>query len=221
MGTDFLIPGPHAVPTGLVPDLVAALLQKRMTPQTVNAYYNTSFNEIVFPAGILQPADQYASYEPMPGFFIDGRFTLGENIGDVGGLSIAYRAYKIALNGEEAPVIDGLTGDQRFYLGFAQVWQGKIRNDALVTQLKSDPHSPAEFRANGTVRNQDPWYTAFDVKEGDAYHEEYPDVIVVRPAANDQGKENTTTVAEPALPPVHKADGLPEPAARYCLPFTA
>lgn len=201
-----------------------------MTPQTVNAYYNSSFNEIVFPAGILQPpffdpnadmavnygaigvvighemghgfddqgsksdyrgiqrnwwteevraafdqmtgrlADQYAQFEPLAGNFIDGRFTLGENIGDVGGLSMAYQAYQIALNGQEAPVIDGLTGDQRFFLGYAQVWLGKIREEALVSQLKSDPHSPAEFRIQGAVRNHDAWYKAFDVQPTDALY---------------------------------------------------
>ena len=202
----------------------------RMTPQTVNAYYNSSFNEIVFPAAILQPpffdpnadlavnygaiggvighemghgfddqgsksdyagvqrnwwtdsvraafeemtgalADQYQGYEPLPGHFIDGHFTLGENIGDVGGLSMAYRAYRLALGGEEAPVIDGLTGDQRFFLAWAQVWQGKIRDEALISRLKSDPHSPAEFRVNGVVRNHDAWYEAFDVQPADALY---------------------------------------------------
>ena len=202
----------------------------RMTPQTVNAYYNSSFNEIVFPAAILQPpffdpnadlavnygaiggvighemghgfddqgsksdhagvqrnwwtdsvraafeemtdmlAEQYAAYEPLPGHFIDGRFTLGETIGDVGGLSMAYRAYRLALGGEEAPVIDGLTGDQRFFLAWAQVWQGKIRDEALISRLKSDSHSPAEFRVNGVVRNQDAWYEAFDVRPDDALY---------------------------------------------------
>ncbi len=201
-----------------------------MTPQTVNAYYNSSFNEIVFPAGILQPpffdpaadlavnyggigavighemghgfddqgsksdymgvqrnwwtdedranfdvlttalAAQYDQFEPVPGYFIDGNFTLGENIGDVGGLSLAYRAYKMALNGEEAPVIDGLTGDQRFFLSWAQVWQRKYREDALIQRLTSDPHSPSEFRVNGVVRNFDEWYEAFDVQAEDALY---------------------------------------------------
>ena len=201
-----------------------------MTPQTVNAYYNSSFNEIVFPAGILQPpffdpaadpavnyggigavighemghgfddqgsksdwagvqrnwwtdedranfedqaaviADQYAEFEPVPGYFVDGRFTLGENIGDVGGVSLAYRAYRMSLGGEEAPVIDGLTGDQRFFLAWAQVWQRKYRDDALIQRLSSDPHSPAEFRVNGVVRNFDAWYEAFDVQPEDAMY---------------------------------------------------
>ena len=201
-----------------------------MTPQTVNAYYNSSFNEIVFPAGILQPpffdpaadmavnyggigavighemghgfddqgsksdslgvqrnwwtdddrtnfeklttalAAQYDQFEPVPGYFVDGNFTLGENIGDVGGLSLAYRAYKLSLGGEEAPVIDGLTGDQRFFLSWAQVWQRKYREDALIQRLTSDPHSPSEFRVNGVVRNFDEWYEAFDVRPEDALY---------------------------------------------------
>ncbi len=201
-----------------------------MTPQTVNAYYNPSFNEIVFPAGILQPpffdpaadlavnyggigavighemghgfddqgsksdslgvqrnwwsdadranfevlttalAAQYDQFEPVPGYFIDGDFTLGENIGDVGGLSLAYHAYHMALDGEEAPIIDGLTGDQRFFLSWAQVWQRKYREDALIQRLTSDPHSPSEFRVNGVVRNFDEWYKAFDVQPEDAMY---------------------------------------------------
>ena len=99
--------------------------------------------------------------------FIDGNFTLGENIGDIGGLSLAYRAYKMSLNGEDPPVIDGLTGDQRFFLSWAQVWQRKYRDDALIQRLTSDPHSPSEFRVNGVVRNFDEWYEAFSVEEGD------------------------------------------------------
>ncbi|MCH8137185.1 MAG: M13 family metallopeptidase, partial [Proteobacteria bacterium] len=201
-----------------------------MTPQTVNAYYNSSFNEIVFPAGILQPpffdpgadlavnyggiaavighemghgfddqgsksdslgvqrnwwtdadranfdvltsalAEQYSQFEPVPGYFIDGNFTLGENIGDVGGLSLAYRAYHMALDGEEAAIIDGYTGDQRFFLSWAQVWQRKYREDALIQRLTADPHSPSEFRVNGVVRNFNEWYEAFDVQPGDALY---------------------------------------------------
>ncbi|MBL4582725.1 MAG: M13 family metallopeptidase [Gammaproteobacteria bacterium] len=201
-----------------------------MTPQTVNAYYNSSFNEIVFPAGILQPpffdpaadlavnyggigavighemghgfddqgsksdsmgvqrnwwtdvdranfevlttalAAQYDQFEPVEGYFIDGNFTLGENIGDVGGLSLAYRAYKMALGGEAAPIIEGLTGDQRFFLSWAQVWQRKYREDALIQRLTSDPHSPSEFRVNGVVRNFDEWYEAFEVQPDDALY---------------------------------------------------
>ena len=201
-----------------------------MTPQTVNAYYNAQFNEIVFPAAILQPpffdpaadpavnyggigavighemghgfddqgsksdgkgiqrnwwtdgdranfdvktdalAAQYSRFEPIEGNFVDGRFTLGENIGDLGGLSMAYHAYKLSLGGKPAPVIDGFTGDQRFFLAWAQVWKRKSRDAALISQLKSDPHSPAEYRVNGVVRNMDEWYEAFGVTEGDALY---------------------------------------------------
>jgi putative endopeptidase len=106
----------------------------------------------------------------LPGYFIDGNFTLGENIGDLGGMSLAYKAYKVSLGNNEAPIIDGFTGDQRFFLAFARVWQSMIRDDALIQRLTSDPHSPAEFRVNGVVRNIDEWYEAFDVTpEDDLY----------------------------------------------------
>lgn len=201
-----------------------------MTPQTVNAYYNPSFNEIVFPAAILQPpffdlhadpavnyggigavighemghgfddqgsksdskgvqrnwwtdADraafeeltkklgaQYDQYEAVPGGFVDGNFTMGENIGDLGGLAMAYHAYKLSLNGEEAPVIDGLTGDQRFFMAWAQVWKRKYTEEELRTRLKTDPHSPSEYRVNGIVRNMDEWYEAFEISEDDAMY---------------------------------------------------
>ncbi len=198
-----------------------------MNPQTVNAYYNPVWNEIVFPASILQPpffnvnaddavnyggigavigheighgfddqgrkfdgdgnlrdwwteedivlfderkeklAAQYNSYEVIDGLTINGEFTSGENIGDLGGLGIAYQAYKISLDGKEAPVIDGLTGDQRFFLGWSQVWRGKARDEETKRLLTIDPHSPARFRANGAAVNVDAFYEAFDVKEGD------------------------------------------------------
>ena len=201
-----------------------------MTPQTVNAYYNSSFNEIVFPAAILQPpffdlhADpavnyggigavighemghgfddqgsksdwqrvqrnwwtdedraafeklttklgaQYNQYEAVPGGFVDGNFTMGENIGDLGGLAMAYHAYKLSLNGEEAPIIDGLTGDQRFFMAWAQVWKRKYTEDELRTRLKTDPHSPSEYRVNGIVRNMDEWYKAFNISKDDALY---------------------------------------------------
>ena len=101
---------------------------------------------------------------------MNGRFTLGENIGDVGGLSLAYRAYKMSLDGKEAPVIDGLTGDQRFYLAWAQVWRSTQREENGRQRLLTDPHSPEDVRVNGAVRNQDAWYTAFDIKPGDALY---------------------------------------------------
>ncbi|HHL42982.1 MAG TPA: M13 family peptidase [Hellea balneolensis] len=198
-----------------------------MTPQTVNAYYNPGYNEIVFPAAILQapffdpnadPAvnyggigavighemghgfddqgaksdgdgkqrnwwtpedeaafkdrtkvlvEQYSAYEPLPGHHINGELTLGENIGDLTGITMAYAAYKKSLGGKEAPVIDGYTGDQRFFLSYGQIWQRKFREDALINRLKTDPHSPGPYRANGIVRNFDAWYDAFDVKPGD------------------------------------------------------
>jgi putative endopeptidase len=198
-----------------------------MTPQTINAYYNSRLNEIVFPAAILQPpffnaaADdavnygaigavigheighgfddkgsqsdgdgnlrnwwtaedqarfkaktdmlvkQYDAFEPVPGYHVNGALTLGENIGDNSGLAIAYKAYKISLHGKQAPVIDNLTGDQRFFMGFGQVWRSKMRDEAAINQVKTDPHSPGQFRANGTLRNQAAFYEAFGVKEGD------------------------------------------------------
>ena len=198
-----------------------------MTPQTVNAYYNPSQNEIVFPAAILQPpffnakaddaanyggigavigheishgfddqgsqydADgnlrdwwtaedkarfheltnklvaQYEAYEPLPGKHINGKLTLGENIADNVGLQIAYKAYQLSLGGKPAPVIDGMTGDQRFFYGFAQVWRGKVRDEALLSRLVSDPHSPEAFRAIGATSNSDAFQKAFEVKPGD------------------------------------------------------
>jgi putative endopeptidase len=201
-----------------------------MTPQTINAYYNPGFNEIVFPAAILQfpffdekrdaaanygaigavigheighgfddqgskydgdgrltdwwtPADreafekltssliaQYDALAPaqVPDHHVNGALTIGENIGDLGGLSIAYEAYLISLDGAEAPVIDGLTGVQRFFLSWAQAWQLKIRDEEAVRLLSIDPHSPNEFRCNQIVRNIDEFYEAFDVSESDA-----------------------------------------------------
>lgn len=201
-----------------------------MNPQTVNAYYRPSLNEIVFPAAILQapffdpgadPAvnyggigavighemghgfddqgrktdgngeqrdwwsesdgaafkersdklvDQFAAFEPLPGEFVNGELTLGENIGDLTGITMAYNAYKTSLGGKDAPVIDGMSGDQRFFLAYGQIWQRKFREEALRTRIKTDPHSPGEYRANGIVRNFDAWYEAFDVQPGDALY---------------------------------------------------
>ena len=106
---------------------------------------------------------QYSSYEAAPGVFINGALTMGENIGDMSGLEVAYEAYKMSLNGKPAPVIDGLTGDQRFFLAFAQAWRGKQREDAIKTQVASDPHSPRRYRVIGPLRNLDAWYQAFGV----------------------------------------------------------
>ncbi len=112
-------------------------------------------------------AAQYSQYSPLPGYKVNGELTLGENIADNAGLAIAYQAYKISLGGKPAPVIDGLTGDQRFYLGFAQIWRGKAREQEVINRLKTDSHSPFEFRTNGTLKNQSGFYETFGVKPGD------------------------------------------------------
>jgi predicted metalloendopeptidase len=202
-----------------------------MTPPTINAYYNPAYNEIVFPAAILQPpffdpladdavnygavgavigheishgfddegsqfdpsgnlknwwteADraafnakahmlvaEYGAFEPVPGFHLNGELTLGENIADNSGLAIAYKAYLRSLEGQTAPLIDGFTGAQRFYLGFAQVWREKARDNVVIELIKSDPHSMGRFRVLGTVRNQPGYYDAFGVHAGDASYE--------------------------------------------------
>lgn len=113
---------------------------------------------------------QYNAYEPLPGMPINGALSLGENIGDLGGLENAYAAYRMSLDGEEAPVIDGLSGDQRFFLGWAQVWRTKYREEALQRQITVGPHSPGQFRAIGPVRNMEPWYAAFGVTSSDALY---------------------------------------------------
>jgi putative endopeptidase len=110
---------------------------------------------------------QYAAYQGAPGFQVDGELTLGENIADNSGLSIAYQAYHIALHGKRAPVIDGFTGDQRFFLGWVQVWRGKVRDGEAVERVKTDPHSPPSVRGTAPVRNQAGFYDAFKVKPGD------------------------------------------------------
>ncbi|KMO69483.1 M13 family metallopeptidase [Mycolicibacterium obuense] len=201
-----------------------------MTPQTVNAYYNSGMNEIVFPAAILQPPffdaeaddaanyggigavigheighgfddqgakydgdgnlvdwwtdedrsefgarttaliEQYETFTPRglePSHHVNGAFTVGENIGDLGGLSIALLAYRLSLGDKPAPVIDGLTGEQRVFFGWAQVWRTKAREAEAIRRLAIDPHSPPEFRCNGVVRNMDAFYEAFDVSEND------------------------------------------------------
>jgi predicted metalloendopeptidase len=198
-----------------------------MTPQTVNAYYQSTNNEIVFPAAILQPpffdpnaddavnygaigaiigheighgfddqgrksdgegnlndwwtADDAKAFEeratrlgaqfevlsPFEGAKVNPKLTMGENIGDLSGLAQAYRAYRISLKGKDAPVIDGFTGDQRFFIGYAQAWRTNDREASLRQQLLSDPHSPGEYRANVPVANIDAFLRAFDVKPGD------------------------------------------------------
>jgi putative endopeptidase len=111
---------------------------------------------------------QYEQFEPLPGMKINAKLTMGENIGDLGGLEMAYAAYRrhVAQHGEPR-VVDGLTGDQRFFLAFAQAWRSKVREGAARERLLTDPHSPAEQRVNAVVRNVDAWYKAFGIKPGD------------------------------------------------------
>lgn len=113
---------------------------------------------------------QYNAIEVLPGKFLNGEFTLGENIGDLSGLAVAYQAYRMSLDGQEPAVIDGFTGDQRFFIGWAQVWRRLYRDENLELRLTTDPHSHSEARANGVLRNIDAWYTAFDVQPGDALY---------------------------------------------------
>jgi predicted metalloendopeptidase len=110
---------------------------------------------------------QYSAFSPFAGYRVNGELTLGENIADNAGLEIAYKAYHRALAGRPAPVIDGASGDERFFYGFAQAFRGKARDAVLLTQIKSDPHSPDEFRVNGTVRNHPAFYATFGVRPGD------------------------------------------------------
>jgi len=114
-----------------------------------------------------QLSAQYAGYEAMPGRFVNGDLTLGENIGDLGGLTVAARSYKMSLNGQPSPVIDGLTGEQRLFIGWSQVWRRNYRDEELGRRLMTDSHSPSHFRAMGTPRNIPAFYEAFDLKEGD------------------------------------------------------
>ncbi len=113
---------------------------------------------------------QYAAFSPFAGYNVNGELTLGENIADNSGVEIAYKAYRRSLGGKPAPVIDGKTGDERFFYGFAQAFRGKVRDAALLAQIKSDPHSPDEFRVNGVVRNHDVFYKTFGLKPGDALY---------------------------------------------------
>jgi len=122
---------------------------------------------------------QYSAYEPVAGYNINGKLTLGENIADNSGLAIAYKAYKISLGGKDSPVIDGLTGEQRVFMGFGQVWRTKMREQAAIVQIKTDPHSAGRFRANGTVVNQPAFYDAFGVKEGDKMYVKPEDRIII------------------------------------------
>ncbi len=123
--------------------------------------------------------DQYNSYSPIPGYHVNGALTLGENIADNSGVAIAYKAYKLSLHGRKAPVIDGYTGEQRFYIGFGQVWRMKMREAAQIVRIKSDPHSPGQFRTNGTLKNQPGFYAAFGVKPGDKMYLAPKDRVII------------------------------------------
>ncbi|UMR31974.1 M13 family metallopeptidase [Massilia sp. MB5] len=122
---------------------------------------------------------QYSAFTPLPGYNVNGELTLGENIADNSGVAIAYKAYKLSLKGKKAPVIDGLSGDQRFFMGFAQVWRSKMREQAQIVQIKTDPHSPGKYRANGTMRNQPGFYNAFGVKPGDKMYLAPKDRVII------------------------------------------
>ena len=131
-----------------------------------NAMVVSGVATLVFNAN---PLLRYDAFEPraLPGHHVNGSLTVGENIGDLGGLSIALLAYELSLGSGEAPVIDGLTGVQRVYFGWAQVWRTKSRDAEAIRRLAVDPHSPPEFRCNGVIRNIDSFYEAFEVGETD------------------------------------------------------
>ncbi|MCU0976427.1 MAG: M13 family metallopeptidase [Steroidobacteraceae bacterium] len=122
---------------------------------------------------------QYEAYRPLPDAGINGRLSLGENIGDLSGLAIAWRAWQLSLGGREAPVVDGYTGAQRFFLGFAQIWRVNYREAALRQQLVTGPHAPGEFRARGVLMNFGPFYEAFEVKEGDGLWRPGPERVKI------------------------------------------
>ena len=130
----------------------------------------TAKDAAAFEARAAKLGAQYSAFEPLPGVHVKGDLTMGENIADMGGLTLALDAYHASLHGKPAPVIDGLTGDQRVMLGWAQAWRGKVREDYLRRQVVSDPHSPRQYRVDGVVRNLDAWYAAFGVKPGDALY---------------------------------------------------
>jgi putative endopeptidase len=130
----------------------------------------TAADAAAFEARAKRLGVQYSAFEPLPGVHVNGDLTMGENIADLGGLNVALEAYHRSLHGQPAPVIDGFTGDQRVFLGWAQAWRGKVRDDFVRKQLVSDPHAPRAFRVIAPPRNIDAWYDAFDVKPGDAYY---------------------------------------------------
>jgi putative endopeptidase len=130
----------------------------------------TDDDRAAFEARTGKLVEQYNGFKPFDDLAVNGEFTLGENIGDLGGISIGLLAYNMSLNGEEPPVIDGFTGVQRVFLGYSQVWRRKFREENLRQRIATDPHSPAEYRANGPVRNLPEFYEAFNVQDGDALY---------------------------------------------------
>jgi len=128
----------------------------------------TTEDSTKFSARTQKLIDQYSEFEVLEGVFVDGELTLGENIADLGGLTIAYYAYQRSLEGKEKKIINGYTPEQRFFIAFGQVWKNNIRDGALVVRVKSDPHSPGKYRVNGTLSNMPEFFEAFDIKEGDA-----------------------------------------------------
>jgi len=130
----------------------------------------TDEDKVEFEKRTAKLIDQYSAFKPFDDLNVNGEFTLGENIGDLGGLSIALLAYKLSLDGKEAPVLDGFTGEQRVFIGYAQGWLGKSRDEALRQQINTDPHSPRQYRVNGVVRNVPEFYEVFDVVETDALY---------------------------------------------------
>jgi putative endopeptidase len=123
-----------------------------------------------FEARATALSNQFDTYEALPGLHVIGRNTLGEDMADLAGINIALKAYHLSLNGKPAPVIDGYTGDQRFFLSYGQIWQSKYRDNALRTQVLSNEHAPAQFRVISATRNVDAWYDAFGAKPGDKYY---------------------------------------------------
>ncbi len=130
----------------------------------------TANDQEEFEARTKKLINQYDSYKPFPNDSVNGKFTLGENIGDLGGMSVAYTAYQLSLQGKPAPVLDGFSGDQRFFIGWAQVWRRKYRDEELKKRLLTDPHSPSQYRCNGIVSNLEPFYTAFSIKPNSKMH---------------------------------------------------
>jgi predicted metalloendopeptidase len=139
----------------------------------------TPADERAFRVRAARLVDQFNAESPLPGLHVNGVLTLGENIGDLGGLSIAYQAYHLSLGGKPAPVIDGLTGDQRFFIGWARIWRSKYRDEYLRQTLLAQPYAPERYRANGPVANLDAFYAAFDVKPGDAMYRAPADRVTV------------------------------------------